>query len=96
VGVTPMNPILLIPIILTVACGPTLPIAAQCSTAKHRELDFLVGNWVVRDRSGRVLGVDSVSKDHSGCSLIELWREAVTAKEGLGVIGFRPETGVWH
>lgn len=89
---------LLILIILTVASflAPTLPIAAQCWTAKHRELDFLVGNWVVRDRSGRVLGVDSISKDHSGCALIELWREAVSRKEGLGVIGYRPETGVWH
>ena len=93
-----MKRILLIPIILTVASilGPTLPIAAQCSTAKHRELDFLVGNWVVRDRSGRVLGIDSFSKDHGGCSLVELWREAVTGKEGLGVIGYRPENGVWH
>jgi hypothetical protein len=93
-----MRHILLIPIILTVASvlGPTFPIAAQCSTAKHRQFDFLAGNWVVRDRSGRVLGVDSVSKDHGGCSLIELWREAGTGKEGLGVIGYRPEKGAWH
>lgn len=87
-----MKHLLLIPIILTVA----VPLTASCSTAKHRELDFLVGNWLVRDRSGRVLGVDSVSKDHGGCSLIELWREAVTGKEGLGVIGYRPEKGTWH
>jgi hypothetical protein len=89
-----MRHALLIAIILTVAS--TFPAAAQCSTAKYRELDFLVGNWVVRDRSGHVLGVDSVSKDHGGCSLIELWREAVTRKEGLGVIGYRPENGAWH
>jgi len=87
-----MKHILLIPIILTVA----VQLTAQCSTPKHRELDFLVGNWLVRDRSGRVLGVDSVSKDHGGCSLIELWREAGGGKEGLGVIGYRPEKGAWH
>jgi hypothetical protein len=84
-------------IILTVASLlGAQPLIASCSTAKHRQLDFLVGNWVVRDRSGRVLGTDSVSKDHGGCSLIELWREAGTGREGLGVIGYRPEEGAWH
>lgn len=93
-----MRHLLLIPIILTVASvlGPALPVTAQCSTAKHQELDFLVGNWVVRDRSGRVLGIDSVTKDHGGCALIERWREAGSGKEGLGIIGYRPETGAWH
>ena len=88
----------LIRFVLTVASifGPAFAIAAQCSTAKDRELDFLAGNWVVRDRSGRVLGVDSVSKAHAGCAFIELWREAVTGKEGLGVITYRPESGAWH
>jgi len=28
--------------------------------------------------------------------LIELWREAVSGKEGLGVIGYRSENGTWH
>lgn len=89
---------LLIPIILTVASflGATVPLSASCSTPKHQQLDFLLGNWVVRDRSGRVLGIDSFSKEHGGCSLIELWREAGSGKEGLGVIGYRPETGAWH
>ena len=89
---------ILISIILTVASflGATVPLTASCSTPKHQQFDFLVGNWVVRDRSGRVLGVDSVTKDHSGCALIEWWREAITGKEGLGVIGYRPENGAWH
>lgn len=88
----------LIPIILTVASllGPALPLTGSCSTAKHQQFDFLVGNWVVRDRSGRVQGIHSVSKEHGGCSLIELWREAGNGREGLGVIGYRPENGAWH
>jgi len=92
-----MKRLLWIPIILTVATllRATQPLAA-CSTAKHHQLDFLVGNWVVRDRSGRVLGTDSVSKEHGGCSLIEVWREAGSGREGLGVIGYRRETGAWH
>ena len=93
-----MKRILLIPIILTVASllGATLPLTASCSTPKHQQFDFLVGNWLVRDRSGRVLGTHSVSKEHGGCSLVELWREAGNGREGLGVIGYRPENGVWH
>jgi hypothetical protein len=93
-----MKRIAWIPIILTVASllGATQPLTASCSTSKHHQLDFLAGNWVVRDRSGRVLGIESVSKEHGGCSLIELWREAGNGREGLGVIGYRPETGAWH
>ncbi len=85
-------------IILTIASilGTTQPLAASCSTAEHRQFDFLLGNWVVRDRTGRVLGVHSVSKQYGGCALIELWREAVSGKEGLGVIGYRLESGTWH
>jgi hypothetical protein len=92
-----MKRILLIAIILTVAShlGATLPLSASCLSAKHHQFDFLVGNWVVRDRSGRVLGTDSVSKEHGG-SLIELWREAVSGREGLGVISYRPENDAWH
>ena len=53
----------LIPIILTVASllGPALPLTGSCSTAKHQQFDFLVGNWVVRDRSGRVRAALSIA-----------------------------------
>jgi len=93
-----MKRIPLIPVVLTVASilSATLPLTASGSTAKHHRFDFLVGNWVVRDRSGRVLGTESVSKEQDGCSLIELWREAGSGKEGLGVIVYRPDNDTWH
>jgi hypothetical protein len=77
-----MKRVLLIPIILTVASH----LGAQAR-------DFLAGNWIVRDRSGRVLGTDSISK--AGCTWIELWREAASGREGLGV-RYQLADGTWH
>jgi hypothetical protein len=97
VGATPMKRTILISIVLTVASilPATVPLAAACAPKQH-QFDFLLGNWVVRDRSGRVLGVDSVSQEPGGCSLIELWRAASSGHEGLGVINYRPGDDTWH
>lgn len=65
------------------ACGPV------CSA-----FDFLVGNWVVKDRLGRVIATDSVSKS-GNCTLVEKWRD-VGATEGLAVITYRSARKVWH
>ncbi|MFB3908561.1 MAG: hypothetical protein ACE15D_09190 [Candidatus Eisenbacteria bacterium] len=65
------------------------------STQRH-QFDFLIGNWLVRDSSGRAIGTTSVSNEYGGCVLVERWRGVGHAREGLGVIGYQAESGSWH
>ena len=76
------------------AAGP--PPTQSCSTQQHHQFDFVVGNWLVRDSSGHVIGTTTFSKEYGGCVLIERWRGVGPAGEGLGVIGYRPASRTWH
>jgi len=66
------------------------------STPEQSQFDFVVGNWLVRDSSGHVVGTTTFSKEYGGCVLIERWRGVGPAGEGLGVIGYRPASKTWH
>lgn len=73
------------------------PVSAQlCATAEHRQFAFVIGNWLVRDSSGHVIGTTTLSQAYSGCVLLERWHGAAKAGEGLGVIGYQPGKGTWH
>jgi hypothetical protein len=72
------------------------PLPDQCSSAQHRQFDFVVGNWLVRDSSGHAIGTTTVSKEYGGCVLIERWRGVGNSNEGLGVIGYQPGSKIWH
>jgi hypothetical protein len=72
------------------------PLHAQCSSAQHHQFDFVLGNWLVRDSSGHAIGTVTVSREYSGCALIERWRGVGNAGEGLGVIGWQPGSKTWH
>jgi len=71
---------------------PTAPPAAPA----QNQFDFVIGNWLVRDSSGAVIGTTTISKEYGGCVLIERWRGVGPAGEGLGVIGYRPASRTWH
>jgi hypothetical protein len=66
------------------------------ATAPHDQFDFIVGNWFVRDASGRALGTTTVSKEYGGCVLVEKWRGVGGSDEGLGVVGYQPASKTWH
>jgi hypothetical protein len=73
-----------------------VPRAQPCSGTEHRRLDFLVGNWIIRNPSGDATGTVTVSKEYGGCVLIERWSGVGEHSEGLGVAGYRPERRRWH
>lgn len=79
----------------TVGAG-TPPGDARCSDAEHAQLDFLVGNWIVRNPAGDVTGTASVFKEYGGCVLVERWGGIGAGGERLGVTGYRPERRMWH
>lgn len=66
------------------------------STPEQNQFDFVVGNWLVRDSSGHVIGTTTLSKEYGGCVLIERWRGVSPAGEGQGVIGYQQATRTWH
>jgi hypothetical protein len=70
--------------------------APSRSTPEQSQFDFVIGNWLVRDSSGHVIGTTTVSKEYGGCVLIERWRGVGHAGEGLGVIGYQPASRTWH
>jgi hypothetical protein len=72
------------------------PLQAQCASAQQHQFDFVVGNWLVRDSSGRAIGTVTVSHAYGGCVLIERWRGVRNSGEGLGVIGYQPGSKTWH
>jgi hypothetical protein len=45
----------------------------NCCTPSHQEFDYWVGEWVVYDTSGTVVGSNSITKVQAGCALQENW-----------------------
>lgn len=68
----------------------------SCATVEHRQFDFVIGNWLVRDSSGQAIGTATFAKAYGGCVLIETWLGVGSAGESLGVIGYQPESRRWH
>ena len=69
--------------------------AAESHPARG-QFDFVVGNWLVRDASSRVIGTATITKAYGGCVLIETWLGTGNAAGSLGVIGYQPQQGRWH
>jgi hypothetical protein len=63
------------------ARAQTAPAArpSPCAAAAHRQFDFWVGQWEVRDPAGKVVGHNRIEAAHGGCALIEHW----TSVQGL-------------
>ena len=47
-----------------------------CCTESHRQFDFWVGDWVVYDTAGTIVGENLVVKLEDGCLINENWKGA--------------------
>jgi hypothetical protein len=68
----------------------------SCATAPYHQFDFVLGNWLVRDASGRAVGTATFAKRYGGCVIIETWLGVGHARESLGIVGFRAGSQSWH
>ena len=68
----------------------------SCATARNHELDFVIGNWLVRDSSGQATGTATIARAYGGCVLVETRIGVGSAGESLGIIGYLPEPGRWR
>ncbi len=54
--------------------GP--PPKAPCAASEHRQFDFWLGDWEVRDPAGKVVGHNVLTSLHKGCVMLENWTGA--------------------
>ncbi|MEO8302701.1 MAG: hypothetical protein ABI724_01145 [Betaproteobacteria bacterium] len=54
---------------------PVVPPKAPpgCAAPEHRQFDFWLGDWVVRDPSAKVVGENHLTSLHKGCAMLENW-----------------------
>ena len=67
---------------------------SPCAQELHREFDFWVGEWDVRDASGKTAGVNTISNEENGCVLVEHWRSA-GGGTGQSYNYYDPAAGRW-
>lgn len=89
---------------VSLAIGSAHPASAQtapagkpppCSAAEHRQFDFWLGRWEVRDPSGKVVGHNRIEAAHGGCALIENWT-SVAGVTGTSVNIYDRDRRQWH
>jgi len=55
------------------AATPAPKTPPGCTAPEHRQFDFWLGDWVVRDPAGKVVGENHLTSVHKGCALFENW-----------------------
>ena len=66
-----------------------------CGAAAHRQFDFWLGQWEVRDPTGKVVGHNRIEAAHGGCALIEHWT-SVQGVTGTSVNIYDRDRRQWH
>ena len=66
-----------------------------CCSDPHRAFDFWLGEWVVKDTAGQVLGENTITVLEDGCLIAEYWRGA-QGGTGRSYNYFDPADSTWH
>lgn len=74
---------------------PPAPKPPPCAAAAHRQFDFWIGDWEVRDPVGKLAGHNRIESAHGGCALIEHWT-SVSGVTGTSVNLYDRDRGRWH
>ena len=69
--------------------------AASCDGPEHRQFDFWIGEWEVRNPAGQVAGTNSISAAYDGCLLVERW-EGAGGGGGTSQNFYHQGDGRWH
>lgn len=75
------------------AAPATKPV--PCSTAEHRQFDFWMGDWEVRDPAGKIVGHNRIVAIHNGCALQESWTGNGNFT-GTSLNSYDAERRQWH
>ena len=66
-----------------------------CTAPEHRQFDFWLGEWTVRDPAGKVVGENRIISLHKGCVLYESWTGA-GGFTGSSLNIYDAERRKWH
>jgi len=67
----------------------------RCSAAEHRQFDFWIGEWEVRNPQGKVAGTSRITSILDGCAIHEEWSGAGGSRgESFNI--FDRTTQRWH
>ena len=67
-----------------------------CSAPQTHELDFWVGDWVVRNPAGKFEGTDRITREFAGCVLEEHFLSDDKASFGSSFAFYDELHGQWH
>ena len=74
---------------------PGLPSPPPCSAPEHRQFDFWMGEWDVRDAAGKIVGRNRIERVHKGCGLEENWAGA-GGFSGTSLNAYDSDRKQWH
>jgi hypothetical protein len=69
--------------------------ASPCSAPEHRQFDFWVGEWEVRDAQGQLAGTNTITRVLGGCALHESWKGS-GGMSGNSVNAYDAGRRQWH
>lgn len=75
------------------ADGPGRP-PPGCHDPEHRQFDFWVGEWEVRNPDDQVIGHNSITRVADGCGLLEQWH-STRGGSGVSINMYEPGRGEW-
>jgi hypothetical protein len=82
-------------------CGAVLaqsappPKTSPCIAPEHRQFDFWLGAWAVKNPAGVPVGRNRIESAHGGCALIEHWT-SVKGVTGTSLSVYDRDSGRWH
>ena len=87
--------------LLLILCVLPLTAAGQqkpfdCNNSPpHRQFDFWLGEWEVRDGAGKLGGHNRITAEQNGCVVEEQWR-SLKGGTGQSLNYYSPQSGKWH
>lgn len=68
--------ILLLSLFIFISVNTIAQTGCACCEESHRQFDFWVGDWVVKDTTGTIVGQNHINKIEGDCVLQEQWTGA--------------------
>lgn len=66
-----------------------------CASVQHRQFDFWLGEWEVRNAAGKLAGENRITRVQGGCALLEEWRGA-GGVTGMSLNIYDADRKRWH